>query len=230
MTASPIRPITYWDGTPVPWITGWTAETIPPQTLTVHHGRGGTGLGFLEEDSPTDRQHDVLWPRMPATRGGRPDFATVHALRQRQAMSRLLCQMCGGPTLCSRSDERTLFLVGSAGGRPIEEGERTDAPPVHAVCARLAVEHCPPLRRGWAAALVSYTPVWGVAGLLYHPQTLDQLPVADPSGMHHVAFTDGRRLRWTLAVRLLVTLEGVTAVTDLDLLAEEESGALRLSL
>lgn len=226
-----IRPVQYWDGTPVPFITGWSREHIPPQPLVVRRGwRGTTGLGFQDEASHVDRHYDALWPRMSAARGGRPDFVTVHALRQRQAMSRLLCQVCGGPTLGTRRpdertrrpDERTLFLVGSADGRPLIEGEQTPAPPLHAVCARLAVEYCPPLGRGWSAALVSYAPVWGVAGLLYDPHTLQPLPTADPTGMHRVPFTDELRLRWVLAMRLVVTLVGVTPVTDLDVLADEE--------
>ncbi|MFF9088670.1 hypothetical protein ACF1BE_20000 [Streptomyces sp. NPDC014991] len=226
-TTGCIRPVQYWDGAPVPFITAWSRERIPPQPLTTIHGRGGTGLGFQNEISHVDRHYGVLWPRMPAARGGRPNFMAVHALRQRQAMGRLLCQVCGGPTCGSRrSDERTLFLAAAPAGRQIADGEQTASPPVHAVCARLAVEYCPPLGRGWAAALVEYAPVWGVAGPIYHPQTLDQLP-ADRTGVHHVPFTDERRIRWVLAARLIVTLKGVTPVTDLDALADEEIASAR---
>ncbi|MFF1401764.1 hypothetical protein [Streptomyces sp. NPDC058294] len=41
--------------------------------------------------------------------------------------------------------------------------------------------------------------------------------------MHRVPFTDELRLRWVLAMRLVVTLVGVTPVTDLDALADEET-------
>ncbi|MBL1108504.1 hypothetical protein JK361_28620 [Streptomyces sp. 5-8] len=226
--SSPIRPVQYRDGRPVPHITAWSREQVPPQPLAVIHGHGGRGLGFEDEVSHIDRHYDVPWMRMPATRGGHPRYENVHALRQRQAMSRLLCQMCGGPTLGTRRDERSLFLVASAGGRPIADGELTTSPPTHAVCARLALEHCPPLRRrGWAAALVEHTPVWGVSGLLYHPQSLEPVPTADVSGMHRISFTDDRSLRWTLAARLIIALEGVTAVTDLDVLSDEGTAVAR---
>ncbi|WP_318202985.1 hypothetical protein [Streptomyces sp. SCL15-4] len=222
---SPIRPVRYWNGRPVPFITAWTKEATPPQPIDVIEGHGGRGLGFRDEVSHFDRHYGVPWVRMPAVRGGRPDFVVVHALRQRQAMSRLLCQVCGGPTVGTRKDERTLFLAGSSGGRPITVGEQTMSPPVHAVCARLAVQECPPLRdRGWAAALVGHTPVWGVAGVLFNPRTLKALAAKD---LHRVPFSDTRRIRWVLATRLIITLEDVTPVTDLDALAEEETAMIR---
>ncbi|GGR71296.1 MULTISPECIES: hypothetical protein [Streptomyces] len=228
MTAiSPIRPVRYWNGTPVPFITSWTKEVAPPQPVTVIEGCGGRGLGFRDEVAHIDRHYGVPWVRMPAVRGGRPDFKLVHPLRGRQAMSRLLCQVCGGPTIGTRTDERTLFLAGSAGGRPIAEGEQTMSPPVHAVCARLAVRECPPLRdRGWAAALVGYTPVWGVAGSLFHPHTLEELAAKK---LCRVPFSDTRRIRWVLATHLIITLEQVTPVTDLDALVDEEAEAIRTS-
>ncbi|MGV4984488.1 hypothetical protein ACVB8X_13790 [Streptomyces sp. NRAIS4] len=193
---------------------------MPPQPLAQVRGRGGTGLGFVDEQSQVDRQYDVLWVRMPAVRTGHPELHTFHALRQRQAMTRLLCQMCGGPTVGTRDDERTLFLMGAAAGRPISEGERTTSPPVHAACARLAVENCPRLRRGWAAALVSYASVWGVKGVLYRSQTLEA-----EEGVRSVSFVDTDRLRWILASSLIVTLEDVTPVEDLDALCEDSEFA-----
>ncbi|WP_330339437.1 hypothetical protein [Streptomyces sp. NBC_00557] len=217
--AAAVRPMRYWEGIPVPFIAAWSGERIPPQPLALRVGRGGVGLGFQDEDSHVDRQLGALWMRMPATRSGRPQFEMVHALRQRQAMTRLLCQMCGGPTIGTRRDERTLFLLGSADGEPIADGEQTTSPPLHAACALLAVDHCPFLRKGWAAALVSHTPSWGVAGKLYDPDTLEAVPAPGRSGVHRVSFLDAERMRWILASRLVVTLEGVERVTDLEELA-----------
>ncbi|MFC5656270.1 hypothetical protein [Streptomyces nogalater] len=175
---SPVRPVRYWDGVPVPFITAWSKEEIPVQELVKVHRSSGTVLG-LRDETDVERQFGVSWVRMQATRGGRPQHGRVHALRQRQAMSRMLCQLCGGPTVGTRKDERTLFLAASADGHPLLNGERTESPPVHAVCARLSVEHCQPLRRhGWTAALVRHTPVRGVAGHVYDPLTLERLPTA----------------------------------------------------
>ncbi|MFH9398959.1 hypothetical protein ACH4JS_04135 [Streptomyces sp. NPDC017638] len=75
---------------------------------------------------------------------------------------------------------------------------------------------------------MEHTPVWGVAGTVYDPLTLKRVPgPEDGEGLHRVAFTDTRRIHWTLAARLVITLEGVTAVTDLDALADEETEAVR---
>ncbi|MCZ0207881.1 hypothetical protein OZK63_20940 [Streptomyces sp. UMAF16] len=227
---SPIRPVRYWDGIPVPFITAWSKEQIPAQELVKVHRSSGTTVLGLRGETDLERQFGVSWMRMPATRGGQPQHGLVHALRQRQAMSRLLCQLCGGPTVGTRKDEWTLFLAASADGHPLLSGERTESPPVHAVCARLSVEHCPPLRtRGWTAALVRRTPVWGVAGHVYDPLTLQRLPGAPQhrDGMHRIPFTDSRRIRWTLAARLVITLGDVVPVTDLEALADEETAVIR---
>lgn len=217
-----IRPPRTWQDGLVPWLTPWSGEQIPAQPVTWAVGPRGAFLG-LHGEAPTDRHMGVLWLRMPATPGvGTPEFAGAHALRQRTAMDRLLCQMCGGPTIGSRDDGRVLILMAAAGGRPISSGERTSSPPIHAHCARLAVQHCPPLRRrGWVAALVDHTamPLWGYAGLLYDPVTLRQIP--PPNGdTHQVPAEDERRLRWLQASRMLVTLEDIEPVTDLAALTD----------
>ncbi|GAA2222066.1 hypothetical protein [Streptomyces nogalater] len=230
-STTPIFPVRYWDGVPVPFITAWSQEQVPPQELLRVHHSGTTSLG-LRGETDVERQFGVSWMRMPVTRGGRPQHGRVHALRQRQAMSRMLCQLCGGPTVGARKDEWTLFLAAGADGHPLLNGERTESPPVHAVCARLSVQHCPPLHhRGWTAALVRRTPVRGVAGLLYDPRTLERLPDAPQhrDGMHRVPFTDTRRIRWTLAARLVITLEDVVPVTDLDALVDDETKAVKIS-
>lgn len=213
----------HWRGLQVPFIAPWSSEAAPPPPVIVHHGRGGTGLGYADEDEHLDRWSGVLWIRMPATRGvGVPHFAGIHALRQRQAMVRLLCQVCGRTTLGTRRDERTLFLLGARDGAPIREQETTTAPPLHGECARRAIRECPHLRRGWAAALVEYTPAWGVAGVPYDPKTLRPAPGSqDPDGLVHVPYTDEARLRWVVAAREVVRLHGVEAVTDLDVLTAE---------
>lgn len=217
-----IRPPRTWDAGLVPWLTPWSSEQIPAQPVTWAVGPRGAFLG-LHDEAPADRHLGVLWLRMPATPGaGRPEFAGAHALRQRTAMTRLLCQMCGGTTIDSRDDGRVLMLMAAAGGRPISCGERTSSPPIHAHCARLAVQHCPPLRRrGWVAALVDHTamPIWGYAGLVYDPVTLQQTSPANGS-THEVPAEDEGRLRWLQASRMLVTLEDVEPVTDLGALTD----------
>ncbi|MCX4826392.1 hypothetical protein OG883_42895 [Streptomyces sp. NBC_01142] len=126
-------------------------------------------------------------------------------------MSHMLCQVCGESTF-GRSDGRHLFLARAADGQQIAEGEKTTTPPVHEDCAAEAVRDCPHLRKGYTASLVEFAPAWGVAGIVYDPKTLKPLPCDD--GLTFVSYGDSR-IRWTLAARDAVALQGCTAV-DLD--------------
>jgi hypothetical protein len=132
----------------------------------------------------------------------------VHALRQRRAVRRMLCQVCGGPTAGSGP---WLFVLRDV-GRPVEEGERTTAPPVCVPCARLSVRACPRLREGYVAALVGRAAVWGVAGIVHHPATLE--PVT--GGLEEVAH-DHPAIRWTVAHRQVLELRDCTPVDLRDL-------------
>jgi hypothetical protein len=76
----------------VPYVTAWSSErSARPHVIT----RGG-GIGYADE-SPFDRDSDgVLWAREGVSPGrGKPEFGRVHLWRQRRAMRRLLCQVCG---------------------------------------------------------------------------------------------------------------------------------------
>lgn len=209
MTNTGVRPVEWWDGMPVPAITARAGEQPRLQPLM----RQRTGLGFTDEVW-SDRQYEALWMRMPSLAHGEPQFEFVHGLRQRRAMNRMLCQVCDGPTPASVGGP-ALFLLGADGGRPIRDGEETASPPVHAACARTTLEYCRPLSRGWSAAMVERTPVWGVAGTLYDPRTMTAVPAPGGRRLHRLPFTD-TRIPWVLASRLMITLEGVTPVTDLE--------------
>ncbi|MBQ1121898.1 hypothetical protein [Streptomyces sp. B15] len=177
-----------------------------------HRGRGGEGLGYRDEDPRADRWHGALWMRVPTARGkGRARLGGVHALRQRQCMQHLRCQICGEETF-GRSDERYLWLV--AGSELLREGEESWSPPVHDSCAAEAVRYCPHLRKSHVATLVDTPRFWGVAGLVYDLQTLEPLPGDSEDGLMHISFADPL-LRWTIAARVVVTLHGCTPV-DLD--------------
>ncbi|MFJ8140672.1 hypothetical protein [Streptomyces sp. NPDC096013] len=208
---------------PVPAITARAGEEPPPQPLM----RQRTRLGFTDE-VPGDRQYGVPWMRMPILGRGEPAYEMIHGLRQRAAMTRMLCQICYGPTPATIG-RPGLFLLGAAGGKPICDGEETASPPVHAACARSSVEYCRPLSRGWSAGWVERTPVWGVAGMLYDSRTMTVVPPPEGRSLHRVPFSDDR-IAWVLASRLMVTLEGVTPVTDLEDLEDAELGASATSL
>ena len=205
-----------WQGTPVPYITPWEYEKVRRDPLVRLHGPAGDGLRYKDENPDVDRHLGVLRVRVTLAQGrGEPNLSKVHALRQLQAMIRMLCQVCGKPTY-NPADERHLFLVRGGPGNPVREGEKTTSPPVHAPCALEAIQHCPPLRRGYSAALVKYPSTWGVAGIAYHPRTLKPLPSPkNGQKLVQVPYTDEQRLRWILAAREVVELRGVTTV-DLD--------------
>ncbi|MFD5385543.1 hypothetical protein ACFWMG_11385 [Streptomyces sp. NPDC127074] len=64
--------------------------------------------------------------------------------------------------------------------------------------------------------LVEYAALWGVAGVVYEPETLRPVPSEHGERFTLVAYDDPR-LPWTLACREVVTLHGCTAVDFEDL-------------
>ncbi|WP_162001629.1 hypothetical protein [Streptomyces violaceusniger] len=65
------------------------------------------------------------------------------------------------------------------------------------------------------AVLVEDVTVWGVAGIVYAPDTLKPVP-SDGEQFTPVAYGD-RRIPWTLACREVVALNGCTVVSLEDL-------------
>ncbi|SCE29340.1 hypothetical protein [Streptomyces sp. PpalLS-921] len=173
----------HWRGIRVPFVAPWSGERHLPGRIIRHIGSGGVGIAYADECSQTDRR-----PRCPlaaALRGARgagtPFLAGIHPLRQRQAMSHLLCQVCGKSTFdddYARWGERHLVVARAVEEHPLREGERTNTPPVCLPCALESVEACPHLRGGKAtAALVREMRPWGAAGIVYHPETIE--PIRD---------------------------------------------------
>jgi hypothetical protein len=123
----------------------------------------------------------------------------VHARRQRRAMTKLLCQVCGQPA--GRTADGVLWLVGEDPDRPETWPVPllTAHPPVCAGCAVRSVGACPHLRRQYTALHVRAFDLTGVRGALYVPG--HQSPVA----VAGVAFDDPR-IRWVRAGQLIVRL------------------------
>jgi hypothetical protein len=201
----------FWRGVRVPFIAPWSSEARIDVPLVRLPNLLGGGIAYADENPRVDRRHGILWVRMPAVRGvGEPRLANVHAFRQRQAMSHLLCQVCGTSTY-GRKDERHLFLMGERKGTPIAEGERTAVPPLHEECAAEALRDCPHLRRGAVAAWVEYPSPWGAAGILHDPRTLAALPARTNENLEYAPHGHPD-LRWIIAARDVVTLHGCTPV------------------
>ncbi|NDZ77002.1 hypothetical protein G3I19_00385 [Streptomyces sp. SID10853] len=226
MTTAAVAPEQFYQaGLHVPFIAPWSNETPLPGEIVKITGRGGSGIGYADELSQADRRRGTLWVRQAVQRGrGTSNLAAVHPLRQRQAMSHMLCQVCGRTTYddsFARWGERHLVITRAVGGRPISDGEKTTSPPVCEPCAVESIGACPHLRKGYAAALVEWTQFWGVAGIVYDPTTLQPI---DPGGTGAEA-EDGLAMvpyespliRWTLAARDVSTLHGCTPIDLADL-------------
>ncbi|MEW1548007.1 hypothetical protein [Streptomyces tsukubensis] len=183
----------------VPYITAWTSEHMA-QPLVITKG---AGIGYADE-TPYDRDRDgVLWIREPSSPGrGKPVFGRVHPMRQRRALRRLLCQVCGHPA--DRNEQGILWLLGGTDNEDLT----TTHPPICAPCAALAVRTCPSLRRQHALVRARSCLPFGVHGALHRPGIPHPLP--DTGG--GLAYGDPR-IRWMRAAQLIVRLEGATEVS-----------------
>src|SRR3989442_68826 len=91
----------------VPYVATWSEERDLPFEVV---NRDGRGIAYADEISADRDIHGVLWHRTYSRpRRGRPEFGNVHSLRQRRAMRRLLCQVCGGPA--DRTQDGVLWLL-----------------------------------------------------------------------------------------------------------------------
>ncbi|MCH6161633.1 hypothetical protein [Streptomyces marispadix] len=192
----------------VPYITQWSGEEVAPRPkMVMRRGR----IAFADE-RPYDRDsRGVLWARTPCQPGkGRPQFGLVHPLRQRNAVERLLCQVCGGPA--DRDADGVLWLLTDEPtdepteepGTPADAGSEdvvTEHPPLCLPCARIAVTACPRLRRDFTAVRVRALEQAGVRGALYRPAAPRPVPVDAVS----VAFDDPV-VDWVRAGKLLLRL------------------------
>ena len=184
----------------VPYITTWSAEQPLPATVV----ELPSGIAYADEILADRDDHGVLWQRMPSRPGhGRPQFGKVHSLRQRRAMRRLLCGVCGGPS--DRSDLGVLWLIRDFHddwpGWP--ERMAPTEPPICLPCAHLSVRICPALRQGYAFVRVRHSEPAGVYGIRYQGgQGVEDAIVA----------FDDPTIRWTHAAQLVRELHGCTIV------------------
>jgi hypothetical protein len=168
----------------VPYITAWSAEQELPYEVVERHG---FGIAYADEGLMDRDDHGVLWRRMPARPGqGRPLFGEVHPLRQRRAMRRLLCQVCGGPA--DRTGDGMLWLLRDYRDDWPDwpEGMGVAEPPVCLPCAHTSTRLCPALRKGAAAIRARHAPLAGVRGALYKSGRLSPVAVGEAV----VAFED----------------------------------------
>ena len=168
-----------FNGRPVPWITRWTGELSPERNdYGVEVAKDGEWrLAYPDGHSVRD-DRGILWQREGLGRKGEPMWADVSTFRQRAAMKRGLCQVCG-TTITERPYR---FLI------PRDGMEQYDADtwltmqaPVCIECVPLALKLCPALKRdGYQLLRVLDYQAWGVLG---------QVTYRDERGFHKIQAT-----------------------------------------
>ena len=186
---------------PVPYVADWTGESVNCAGMTVRPD--GSGLCYRDEQ-PSDRDYrGVLWARMTYAPGeGAPRFPLMHPARQRRAMEKLLCQVCGGPS--SKTNRGWLFLLPSG---PVDD-VRTTKPPICEPCAVLAMRHCPHLTDP-IAVRVRRPRVWGVYGDMWALRSGALVTRDDGDGFMQYGHANAR---WFLATHLVLDLDRCTRV------------------
>jgi len=198
----------------VPYVTKWSGEREPAVTIVERRAARGGGIGYARENLLDRDEYGVLWSRCASLPGrGRPEFEKVHTVRQRRAMVRLLCQVCGEPA--DRDAEGgVLWLWKDHRGdwRDWPEGMWTTEPPVCVPCVGKAVQLCPALRHGAVAMRVRECPIIGVNGTHYRAGPRGPEPVK----VANIDYTSSL-VGWVQADRLVRHLWDCTLV-ELDAL------------
>lgn len=118
----------FYGGVPVPYTVSWTDER--------EH--------FLADD-PNARPELPAIMQKSAPGEGKPRFGDPHFGRQRETISKGLCDLCGKPL-------RTSTKVSLSHAHPRVNGATAFdilqvEPLLHRACARISVDHCPSLKR-----------------------------------------------------------------------------------
>lgn len=190
----------------VPYVTTWTGEQEP--SVTVVERRTG-GIGYARENLLDRDEHGVLWSQLPSCPGrGRPEFGKVHPLRQRRAMRRLLCQVCGGPADRDETGDVLWLWKDHREDWPgWPEGMWVTEPPVCVPCVGLAVRLCPALRGNAVTVRVRRCPVVGVYGTRYRRGLRSPVAVE----LVNLGY-DNPAVRWVQADHLIRELRDATIV------------------
>lgn len=153
-------------GRAVPWVTRWTNEILRlPYSLRVTR----EGVETYYPDGKTeDRMGGTLWQREGITRGGEPEWAQVNTYRQRFAMRKCACQVCGERI----TTKPVRFLMPLNGMEVVPPDEFHDEPQVITIqaptcdeCIPLALKLCPHLKKyGYQIVKVANYELWGIYG------------------------------------------------------------------
>jgi hypothetical protein len=192
----------------VPYIVKWSDESGASAKVVA----GKSGIAYADETLNDRDQQGVLWTRWVHRPGsGRPRFGDDHPMRQRRAMRKLLCMVCGKPA--DQTDKGALWLLRDhREDWPDWPNSMANAyPPVCLPCAQLSIRICPALRKGYVVVR-GHAEITGVFGMCYRKgQTPGHAEIVGPQ---NVAYDDPL-IRWTRAAKLIRSFHSVT-VMDLD--------------
>jgi hypothetical protein len=129
-----------WGRFPVPWVARWTGERTAKQFTVGYSMLTGTPfIRWPDDAEPFIDDHGVRWQPEAVTRQGTPMFGELNTHRQRMAMRRARCQVCGQPM----TGETASWLMAANQWQPGPIDGLTTNPPTCERCIPLALAVCP---------------------------------------------------------------------------------------
>jgi len=151
----------------VPWITRWTGERASDEERKMSLSLDEAGALWVHQAGYSDDSEErelsgFLWQKEGVTRGGKPEFSQVSTFRQRTAMRKRLCQVCGQKIQTPVVN----WLMATGQLEFNEDGEAiTMNAPTCDGCIPVARELCPHLyANGSMIVKVVEYELWGVYG------------------------------------------------------------------
>jgi hypothetical protein len=191
-----------------PYINAWSDEHTPQSLAFTWHASSRSLRLTYTDPVEQDWMYGALWARHGQQMTGTPEFKRVNTARQRRAMLRRLCQVCGRPAADS-SGRFLMLLPDEPFTGPL--GERfTHLPPVCEPCIPLTLRHCPRLRRRHLLYTASGYEPYAVQADIYEPGPGGTAaPVEREVTVELDRF---RALAYVLAKQLLVALDGLEPI------------------
>lgn len=147
-------------GLQVPWVTRWTKEVIRSPIQLTYDPANKTPVLFYDDGPEFRDEHGILWQREGINRGGEPQFSQVATYRQRAAMRKRLCQVCG-----NKIESRVIrWLMAPLQLETLGGATCTQSPPTCDACVPIAIDLCPRMRQEHIILRVLEYRIWGVSG------------------------------------------------------------------
>lgn len=154
-----------YKGKPVPWVARWTGEIAPDRyQFDLSIQAGGKMQTTYGPDRDFRDEQGVLWQREGLGRTGAPDWGAVSSYRQRSAMHKRKCQVCGTKI----PDGPINWLMPINGIEYVNpETALTMQPPTCDGCIEFALDLCPHLKsQGYQRVKVLDYSIWGIYGIV----------------------------------------------------------------